>query len=456
MTDSGDERRPPGERDELDELRQRVRALEDTGAAPAARHHPFRSLGAGLLIVLAALLSLLSVVAVWADSIVQDTDRYVATVGPLADNPDVQRAVTNRVTTAVLDHIDVDALVKQLTDAAEQQGVPPRLAQLLGDLDGPIESGLRQLVSSTVERVVTSSAFKTVWVNANRRVHTALDEALTGEGDGPVQLKGDKVVIDVAPIVSEVKNRLLAAGFEPAAVIPSVHTEFVVFSSEDIGTVRSWVRVLEILGGWLPLIALLVAAAGVYVAFNRRHALIGVALAVFVAMIVLGVSLTVGRDVYLDGLPAGTSRPAAGAVFDALVKFLRSGVRALGAVALFTAAGAFLCGPSRVAVFTRTGCSRSIGALRDVAKSAGFRTGPVGRFVHRYKRWVGTVILVIAAVVLFTWTYPTTAVVVWTAVITLAGLAIREFLDDPGPGDDAARASDAAPGGGSTAGAAAH
>ncbi len=37
----------------------------------------------------------------------------------------------------------------------------------------------------------------------------------------------------------------------------------------------------------------------------------------------------------------------------------------------------------------------------------------------------------IAAVVLFTWSYPTTAVVVWTAVITLVGFAIREFLDAP-------------------------
>ncbi|MCT7356706.1 hypothetical protein N4P33_31860 [Streptomyces sp. 15-116A] len=438
MTDTGDGQQPPGERGELDELRLRVRALEAAGAAPAARHHPFRSLGAALLIGLAALLSLLSVVAVWADSIVQDTDRYVATVGPLADDPEVQRAVTDRVTTVVLDRIDVDALVRELTEAAEGQGVPPRLAELLGGLDGPIESGLRQLVGSTVERVVTSGAFRTVWVEANRRVHAAIDEALTGEGEGPVRLKDDEVVIDVAPLVAEVKKRLVDAGFGPAARIPSVHTDFVVFSSEEIGTVRTWVRVLEILGGWLPLVALLVAAAGVYVAFNRRHALIGVALAVFVAMVVLGVFLTVARGVYLDRLPSGTSRAAAGAVYDALVRFLRAGARALGAAALFTAAGAFLAGPSRVAVLLRTGCSRSIGALRDVAKSAGFRTGPVGRFVHRFKRWIGVVILVVAAVVLFTWSYPTTAVVVWTAVVTLAALAIREFLDDPVPSGRAA------------------
>jgi hypothetical protein len=94
-----------------------------------------------------------------------------------------------------------------------------------------------------------------------------------------------------------------------------------------------------------------------------------------------------------------------------------------------TAAGAFLIGPSRVAVLTRTGCRRCIGALRDVALSAGLPLGAVGRFVHRFKRWIGGVILAVAAIVLFAWNYPTTAVVVWTVVIVLVAFAIREFLD---------------------------
>ncbi|MFF1725683.1 hypothetical protein [Streptomyces sviceus] len=445
MSASGDEQLSAKERGELAELRQRVHALESAEQPRAARHHPFRSLGSVLLILLAALLAMLSVVAVWANSIVQDTDRYVATVGPLASDPDVQKAATNRITAAVLAQVDVDALVKQLTDAASAKGVPPQAAKLLGNLDGPIESGLKQLVSGTVERVVTSSAFETVWVNGNRRAHAALDKALTGQADGTVKVENNQVVVDLGPIVADVKDQLVAAGFTPAAKIPAVHTNFVVFASKDVGKIRTYVRVLEILGGWLPVIALLIAAAGVYVAFNRRHALIGAALAVFAAMLILGIGLTVFRDVYLNHLPSGVSEAAAGSVYDALVKFLRAGIRALAAAALFTAVGAFLAGPSRIAVVTRTGCRRSIGALREVTTSAGLRLGAVGRFVHRSKRWIGVLILVVAAIVLFTWTYPTTAVVVWTAVITLAAFAIREFLDHdsstPASGTDAGAAA---------------
>ncbi|MFC5219745.1 hypothetical protein ACFPQ9_38585 [Streptomyces coerulescens] len=108
-------------------------------------------------------------------------------------------------------------------------------------------------------------------------------------------------------------------------------------------------------------------------------------------------------------------------------------------------AGAFLAGPSRIAVLTRTGCRRGIGGLREVATSAGLRLGAVGRFVHRFKHWVGAAILVIAAVVLFTWDYPTTAVVVWTAVITLMGFAIGEFLDAPSSPPADSRTEAAAP-----------
>ena len=426
---SDDPRLSQRERSELEELRHRVGALETAKHEP---RHRMRSLGSALLIILASVLALLSVVAVWTNSIVRDTDRYVATVAPLASDPDIQQAVTTRVTDAVIQRIDVDGLVKELSDAAAQKGVPPRAASLIGNLTGPITSGLKELVSSTVSRVVTSPAFETAWTNANRRAHAAVDKALTGQAGGTVSLKNNQVAIDIGPVVDQVKERLVDAGFGAAARIPEVKTDFVVVEGDSVGKIKSYLRVLEILGTWLPVITVLIAAAGVFLAAHRRRALIGAALGVLVAMIVLGVVLTVFRAVYLDHLPAGANEDAAGSIYDALVRFLRTGIRAVGALALVTALGAFFVGPSRPAVFTRHFLGTGIGAGRDVATSAGMRLGAVGRFTHRYKRWIGVVILLVAAIVLFTWNYPTMAVVIWTAVIVLIAFAIREFLD-PGP-----------------------
>ncbi|MFD0274011.1 hypothetical protein ACFVHB_08855 [Kitasatospora sp. NPDC127111] len=423
-----------GGADEIAQLHARIAALE---AAPKKEHHRWRTSGAVVLIVIASLLSLLSVLAVWTSDFIGDTDRYVSTVAPLATEPDVQQAVTNRVTQVVLEQIDVDALVKQLSDAAAQQGVPANAANLINNLSGPVKSALTQLVSATVNKVVTSDAFATIWVEANRLVHTSLDKALTGKGGGAVKLENDQVAIDIAPIVAKVKDELVNAGLGPVAKIPDVHTNFVLFASKDIGRIKTYFRLLEIAGVWLPIITVAIAAGGVFLAVNRRRALIGVGIGFFLAMLLLGIALTVFRAIYLDHIPVGANEAAAGAVYDTLIRFMRATVRAVGAMAVVTAVGAFLVGPSRPAVAARTACRRIIGSLREALYSLGMRLGPVGRFVHRWKRWIGGGILLVAVLVLATWSYPTWAVVLWITFFVALAFGVREFLDTGPDGDRA-------------------
>ncbi|MFF3607705.1 hypothetical protein [Streptomyces sp. NPDC002463] len=333
--------------------------------------------------------------------------------------------------------------MKQLSDAAAQQGVPQNAASLINNLSGPIKSGLTQLVSSTVNKVVTSSAFETVWVDANRAVHSALDKALTGQGGSAIKLENNQVVIDLGPIVAKVKDELVAAGLGPAAKIPDVHTNFVVFASKDVGKVKTYFRLLEIMGTWLPIVTVLVAAGGVLLAVNRRRALVGAAVGVALAVLLLGVILTVFREFYLDHLPPGANQAAAQTIYDTLIRFMRATIRAVGAVAVVTAIGAFLIGPSRPAVAARTICHRIIASVRDALYSLGMKLGPVGPFVHRWKRWIGVVILLIAAVVLATWSYPTWGVVLWITFAVAVGFALREFLDTGPEGDRPNRLSDA-------------
>ncbi|HYQ76473.1 MAG TPA: hypothetical protein VER05_15175, partial [Cellulomonas sp.] len=61
--------------------------------APPRQRHRTRAAAAVVLIVLGALLAPVAVVAVWAKDLVTDTDRYLATVGPLVDDPQIQGAV---------------------------------------------------------------------------------------------------------------------------------------------------------------------------------------------------------------------------------------------------------------------------------------------------------------------------------------------------------------------------
>ncbi|WP_228386407.1 hypothetical protein [Streptomyces katsurahamanus] len=420
------------EESELEQLRSRIAALESRGSARPS-HHRVRSFFSALLIVIGCVLAPLSAVAVWTADEVGDTDRYVATVAPLASDKDVQAAVANRVTDAVMRHIDLNSLLEGAAPADR-----PRLAKALARLAGPLENALRSFVHDKAQAIAASPAFSTLWTNANRAAHDAVDKALTGSGGGAVKLTGDTVEIDLAPVIDQVKARLVADGLTAAGKIPEIHTNFTVARSDDIGKLKTAFRLLQLAGAWLPVLALALVVAGVLLAVRRRRAVVAAALGVAVAVGLLGLALTVFRALYLDRLPAQVSQPAAGAVYDALIRFLRTAVRMVVTLGVVIALAAWLTGPGRRAVLVRGLWHSGIEAVRGVAGRAGLRTGPVGPWVRRYRRWIVWALVAGAVLAYLLWSYPTGWVVVGLVLALLFAVAVVDFLAaDPGPGSGA-------------------
>ncbi|MFD0341077.1 hypothetical protein ACFVH0_20745 [Streptomyces sp. NPDC127117] len=420
MAADHDQSKPPGEHDELEALRARVAVLETR--APA-RHRPrARSFLAVLLVVVAAVLTPLSIVSTWAKNQIGDTDNYVAMMAPLASDADVRTAVADRVTGAVMGHLDVKALLADVSPTDR-----PVLDKALSKLSGPLTTGISNFVRGTTEKFVSSDAFATIWTDLNRSAQSATLKALSGSGGGAVELTGDTVTIDLAPVVDRVKQRLVDRGLGVAAKIPEVHTDFTVLTSDSVGKAKKWFRALQVIGFWLPLVALVLAAGGVLLAVRRRRALVTTALAVAAGAAVLGLAMWVGRAFYLDSLPSGVSQPAAGAVFDALAGPMRVLVRMVVTLGIVVALAAWLTGGGRAAGRVMAMWSGGIGAVRD---AAGFTGGPVGRWVHRARRPLNWTVVVVAAAVLVAWDRPTGMVTVWIALCALIVLAVVEFLDD--------------------------
>lgn len=407
---------------EIAELRARVADLEQR--RPKGQRHWVRPFFAVLLILVAAVLTPLSAVAAWSSDLIGDTDRYVSTMKPLASDPDVQDAVADRVTKAVMQHVDIESLLTSVAPADR-----PRLTKALGPLSGPITSGLTDFVHSTADRFVTSDAFATLWTELNRTAHASVDKALTGKGGGAVKLTNDAVVIDLAPVIDRVKQALVDRGLGIAAKIPEVHTDFTVMTSDSIGKAKKLYRLLQIVGFWLPVLTLVLAAGGVLLAIRRRRALVTAALAVAAGAAVLGIALWIFRGIYLDGLPSGVSQPAAGSIFDTLVRYLRTTVRMVITLGIVVALAAWLTGSGQAATRVLAAWRGGIGAVRT---ASGFDLGPVGAWVHRAKTWLNWTVVAVAAVTLLIWNYPTAAVTVWIAVVALLVLAVVEFLDDDG------------------------
>ncbi len=437
--------------DEVRRLRERVAELETELAAgrhpearpPAARRGAWRAATSALLITLACLLAPLSATAVWASRQVSDTDRYLETVAPLAHDPAVQKTIADAVTSEILTAVNVQEITTQTLDAIAKQGLPPRVADNLQALSGPLTNGIEGFVRTQVNNLVASPQFATVWLEANRTAHASLVSLLEGEQGGALSAQNDTVTLNLAPIIAQVKERLVASGFGLADKIPVVNKSIVLVQSDSVTKAQGLYRFLNTIGVWLPIISLVLLALGVYIARDHRRALLMGALGFAGAMLALGVLLTLARVFYLNALPTDViSRDAGGAIFDTLVRYLRYSLRAVGVLALIVAAGAFFTGPSVTAVRTRAAFTKGLGSLRGSAESRGVSTGRVGLWTFAHKRLLLILSVVGGALVLTLWSRPTVSVVVVTAAVVLFAVLLIELIGRPpvatdGPGPSA-------------------
>ena len=428
---------------EVERLRARVAELEEqlnatrapTTASVPRRRSRWWAVSSTVLIALACVLAPLSVASVWASTQISDTEQYVQTVAPLIDDPEVQSAISTEVTNAVIEGLDVEGLTEDaLAAIAEQPNVPPRVAASLPALAVPLSNGIHSFVQSQVQNVVASPQFAQLWDEVNRAAHEQVVVLLEGRQGGALSAQGDTVTLNLGPIIDRVKERLVDEGFSLAANIPTVDRSFVLVQSDAVTSAQGFYRLVNALGTWLPIAVVALLVAGVLLAGDKRKALLRGALGVAAAMVVLGVGLSLTRMWYVGARPAGIlSDEGAGSVFDTLVVFLRTGLRAAAVLALLVALGAFLAGPSSAAVRVRSSVEHRIDVLRGGAEEAGWQTGRVGPWVGVHRRAVQAGVLVAAGLTLMFWTRPTALVVIIIALVLVLALLLVEFLAHPSP-----------------------
>ncbi|KAA1423787.1 hypothetical protein FE697_009490 [Mumia zhuanghuii] len=433
---------------EVTQLRAEVAALrgqlaeqsEGGGSPPssdAGRTGWWRTPLVAVLVLLGTLMAPLSVVATWAHDEIGDTDRYVETVGPLASEPAVQAAITDLVTETIVTRLNLEQVTEDaLTALSQQSFVPPRAEPLLPALSTPLTNAVENFVHDTVARVVRSDAFADAWVAANREAHAQAVAVLTGESSGAVETSDNAVSINIAPFIEASKELLVDRGFELASRIPTVDASFVLFQSADIGKAQRWFSWLDTLARVLPILGLILLATAVMVARDRRRTVITASLAVAVSMLLLGLTLNLVRPVYLDAVPTDVLPvDAAAVIYDQLVEFVRTALRAILVVALAIAIAAFLLAPTGAGAAIRTGAAGGLASLR--AKS-GVRRGPVSTFVSTYRTFARVLVVALGALVYISLDHPTGGSALVIVILVVLGIVVVEFLAGPRRTDEQA------------------
>ncbi|MGW7344280.1 hypothetical protein [Streptomyces sp. NPDC054854] len=388
-----------------------------------------RSAFSAVLITLACLFVPLSLITVWVHDIVLDTGRYVSTVAPLASNPAIEAAAVHRIGEAADVRIDGARITADLAKWLEEQGLPPRVGTAVKALGPSLDSAADEAVSKVATRFVESDRFEAVWTGANRLAHEAVVRALTGHGRGAVEVDGGTVTLNLGTAVETVKKELVDAGLSPAAKIPDVDKQMVLFQSDELKKIRGAVRLLDVVGNWLPVLTVALAAAGVLLARRRRRALVTTALCAAAACVLVGIALVVVRHLYLDRLPAEVQSPAAAAaVFDTLVRFLRVALRTAAVLGVVVALGAYLTGPGRLPSGVRGRAERTADSTARWGAAHGVRGGRAGAWVEANRRWVTAVVVAVLAIVFALWNHPTVLTVLLLVLVLLAVLAVLALL----------------------------
>jgi hypothetical protein len=427
------------ERAELERLRSETAELRRQADGPHRRHRfSWRALVAVVLIVLGCVLAPVAVLGVWAANEVSNTGRYVATMQPLIDDPAIQNVLTDKISNKITSQLNINGTVKQASAQLNSKGLT-RISSLLTTFSSQITSSVSSFVHSTVHSVITSHPMEVAWTQANTLAHQALVKVLSGQGGGAVSASNGQIVLNVGPLVAQAKQDLVARGFSLANNIPAVNTTVPLFEAKNLGKAQAGYRLITTLKIVLPILALVLLAGGVYAARNRRQALIGAGLGLAASMLVLAIALLIARSIYLSSVPSNVlPSDAAAAAYDALVHFIKVGLRAVLALGLVVALAAFFAGPSRAAVGTRSGIKSGLNWIRHFGERRGVSTGPVGEWTYLHRRGLRVGAVALFALIFVFWGEPTALLVIVLVILLLVVLGLIELIGRPPASAEAA------------------
>lgn len=357
----------------------------DAPPVPGARRH--RVLIATLFVV-ATILGVVAVPAVWVNRQVLNADNWTNTSSQLLANREIQTAVSAYA---------VNQLFKSGAPQAELKSVLPTKLQPLA---GPVSAGLEQIAGQVAPRVLAAPQVQAAWRAANRAASTTLLKIIDG-GGSLVATKGGVVTLNLHAVVSQLAAALgvqqqvaaaqaklksnsgaVTAGAAKLGItLPPSSGQLVILRSSQLKTAQDVVGDIKGAALWLPLLTFFLFALAVWLSKGRRRVAMR---RVGWCFVVVGVFVLLGRRIggnaVVDALVKNPSNRAAAhqvwAIGTSLLYDIGAAVIVYG---LLFVLAAWLAGHTRPATLLRRGLAPTL------------RTRPVAVYTAVY----GVLLLVI-------------------------------------------------------------
>jgi len=387
-----------------------------------------RSLVSGISLTLAVLLTPMALVTNWAVVQVDNTQRFVGTLGPLASNAKVQELVINEITNKLDETVNFKKTTSQLVDGlGSALNLPDAASNALGLVSDPLAAGVKSLVHDAVAQVVTSEGFQKAWVQVLTITQQQVTELLKGDETGVLKMAGDgTITMNLKPVISEVKQSLVNSGVAFAAAIPEVDVMVDLGKVPQLAVARTVYQVGVGVGTWLPWVVFALYLLGIGLAVRRARAILTTSIFLLVSSVLTLLVFGFGRLFAVNAV-GDTYGPTVGVVWDAVSEYavsVVSGLIALSVIALV--ASWIFTSDERSPV--RSGFSRFVAFLRRRLDAAGATMGAAGHALYRGRVALRVLVIVVAGLIVALVQPLTVAAVIWACVIVLVLLFALELL----------------------------
>ena len=400
-----------------------------------------RRVAAAALATVGLLLLPGAIMANWATTQLIETERFVATLAPLADDPAVQDRIIAEVTALVDEQVDIDAVTSELLGGlGEALDLGPRAQAALELVSAPIAAGVRSLVSDVVTEVVQAPAFSAAWKRSIEVAHTQAIRLLAGSSDSLLTLDRDGTLsLPLGPIVADVRTALVEQGVPFAAAIPDTDRAIVLAEVPNLALARVVYQVGVTVGFWLPWITAALLIGAVLVAPRRPATARTIAIVTLGVAALLAIGFVLAR-VAIAAYVGPESSALARSVFDAMTAYAVSTIVALLVLSIVIVLAAWWLGSSSLAAKSRAALNERFGEARD---ALGIAPTPFGLTLHRWRASVRVAVVLLAALPALL-VPPLSVVTVLACALLAAGLlVVVELLAvaPPPPPPPAKRAS---------------
>jgi hypothetical protein len=342
-----------------------------------------RRIGVGALLVLATLVAILGMTAVWVQRQVLDREEFVRTGVDLLEDQEVREALGLYLIDQLYANVDVAGELEQ------------RLPDRLQPLAEPAAGALRRAAEENAAGLLGTAAAIRVWRRAIERAYDVFDEVL-GEDSGDVRL-------DLRPLIEQAAERGGLLG-QAAAELPGDAGQLQLLNRDQLDAAQTGVKLLRPLAIVLVLLALALYVLAVYLSADRRRTTVYVGAAILLAALaVLAVRRLGGTAVVETLAQTPDSELAVAATWEIGTRVLADVVWGAALIGLLLLLGAWFLGPGRLASAARR---RLTPVLRDQPAAAWIVLGLLllGLIWWHPVPWTGRVIpLLILAVAAFAW-----------------------------------------------------